>query len=99
MKKPNYLIEFPCYDGDFYLPEGWEDNSWHNDACPHAEKRSKDGRIVANIWQEFVAFEKRDTESEERYLFTICVNGDDAIFEYWTNDLEKIKELVKGVLI
>lgn len=99
MKKPNYLIEFPSYDGDFYLPEGWEDNSWHNDACPHAEKRSKDGRIIVNIWQEFVAFEKRETESEERYLFTICVNGDDAIFEYWTNDLEKIKELVKGVLI
>ena len=56
-------------------------------------------RNGAKIWQEFVAFEKRETESEERYLFTICVNGDDAIFEYWTNDIEKIKDLVKGVLI
>ena len=49
MKKPNYLIEFPSYDGDFYLPEGWEDNSWHNDACPHAEKRSKDMARICSI--------------------------------------------------
>ena len=94
----NYLSEFPNYDGDFYLPSGWEDNSWHNDACPHAEKRNGDGTIVANIWQHYVDSSKRDL-GMKRYLFTICVNEDDAIFIHETDDLEEIKELVKGVNI
>ena len=96
MSNPQYLVEFPNYDGDFYLPNGWEDNSWHNDACPHAEKRSADESFIAYIWQEYVDMAKRETESGKRYVF-IIEKDSDVIFEYSTNDLEIIKEMAEGV--
>ena len=95
----SYITEFRDYDGEFYLPKGWEDNSWHNNICPHAEKRSKDETIIVNIWQDYVALDKRESDNTKRYLFTICVNGDDAIFAYETDNLEEIKEMAKGVNI
>ena len=30
----SYREEFPDYDDELIIPDGWEDNSWHNDACP-----------------------------------------------------------------
>ena len=95
----SYLSEFPDYDGDFYCPDGWEDNSWHNDVCPHAEKRSYDEEISVNIWQDYVDPDKRERDNDKRYLFTICVGGADAQFYYETDELEEIKKLVKGVQI
>ena len=32
--KPLYLQEFPSYDDTLPTLEGFEDSSWHNDACP-----------------------------------------------------------------
>ena len=96
IKRPQYLVEFPNYDGDFYLPNGWEDNSWHNDVCPHAEKRSADESFIAYIWQEYIDIAKRETESGKRYVF-IIEKDSDVIFEYSTNDLEIIKEMAEGV--
>ena len=96
MDTPNYLIEFPDYDGDFYLPEGWVDNSWHNDICPHAEKRSADESIIAYLWQEYVDADKRETPNGNRYVL-IIENNSDVIFQYDTDDIEIIKILVKGI--
>lgn len=30
----SYRTEFPDYDDELIVPIGWEDSSWHNDACP-----------------------------------------------------------------
>lgn len=94
-----YLIEFPDYDGELYIPEGWFDNSWHNDVCPHVEKRNQDESVVMHIWQDYVNPNKRERDYGKRYLFQICCNGDDAQFNYETDDLEVIKKLVNGVNI
>jgi len=96
IKKPQYLIEFPNYDGDFYLPKGWIDNSWHNDVCPHAEKRSADESIIVYIWQEYEDFYKRESANENRYMFVIEKDSE-VIFLYETNSLELIKEMAEGV--
>ena len=95
----SYISEFPDYDGDFYVPEGWEDNSWHNDVCPHIEKRSLDESVKVMIWQDYVDPDKRERDYCKRYLFQICCNGDDAQFYYETNKWSKIQKLMKGVNI
>ena len=95
----SYIKEFPDYDGEFFCPEGWEDNSWHNDVCPHIEKRSKDGTITVCVWQDYVDICKRERDNTKRYLFQICFDGPDAQFQYETNKWSKIEKLMKGVEI
>lgn len=42
-----YKTAFPDYDDTITIPEGWTDDSWHNDVCPKIFK----GSWV--IWCEF----------------------------------------------
>lgn len=93
-----YLAEFPDYDGEFYIPEGWEDVSYHNDLCPHVEIRNKAETVITQIWQDYADPQKREYEDRKRYAFMIRPSMGDATFYYETDDLNKIKELVKCVL-
>jgi hypothetical protein len=36
--KRTYLSEFPNYDDELPAIDGFEDSSWHNDACPSLTK-------------------------------------------------------------
>ena len=93
----SYRTEFPDYDDELYCPDGWTDQSWHNDTCPHIQKRiyTTGTEIEVDVWQDYKDENKRETLGE-RYLFTIKANGFD-IFSYFTNDLGKIKELMDNV--
>lgn len=95
----SYLSEFPDYDGEFICPKGWEDRSWHNDTCPHIEKRNIDGTVKVNVWQDYVNPDKRELDNTTRYVFQICCNGDDAQFMYETDDWMVIEILMKSVYI
>ena len=89
-----YREEFPNYDDELWIPKGFIDNSWHNDACPHAEKVIIDVPklyVSANVWQEYK--DPSNRECEKRYMFTINVNNDNVFF-YDTDDLEEIKKLI-----
>ena len=98
----SYLSEFPDYDGDFYIPDRWEDNSWHNDICPHAELYIERGDVAFSfyVWQDYVDVNEREYDNTPRYTFEIVVktvNGDYTLFFKQTDSLEEIKDLVKGV--
>jgi len=54
-----YKIEFPDYDDTLSFPEGWIDDSWHNDVCP---KFIKD-KIM--IWCDYKEFDRRETEGQQ----------------------------------
>lgn len=95
----SYISEFPDYDGEFYLPDGWEDNSWHNDVCPHIEKRSKGDSVKVYVWQDYSDPAKREYDNTTRYLFQICCNGDDAQFMYESDEWSEMEKLMKGVQI
>lgn len=95
----NCLTGFPDYDGNFFCPDGWKDNSWGYDTQPHIEKRNKDNNVVVKVWQDYVDTQKREYSYTKRYLFQICIDEDNVIFYYETDDLDKIKELMKGVNI
>ena len=92
----SYLSEFPDYDDELYVPEGWEDNSWHNDLCPHAEKWNAAETVRAMLWQDYKDVNRREYDNTKRYSLQIDVNGT-AVFLFDTDDLELIKEMAKGV--
>jgi len=54
-----YKIEFPDYDDTLSFPEGWTDDSWHNDVCP---KFIKDNIM---IWCDYKEFDRRETEGQQ----------------------------------
>lgn len=98
----SYVTEFRDYDGDFYVPEGWEDNSWHNDTCPHAELYVEKGDMAFcfYVWQDYIDVSKREYDNMPRYTFEIIVKtakGDYTLFLKQTDSLDEVKELVKGV--
>lgn len=45
--------EFPDYDGELPYIAGYEDTSWHNDACPSIEKNYGNG-VRVRIWCGYV---------------------------------------------
>lgn len=101
-KTPWYLKEFSNYDAELYIPRGWEDNSWHNNACPHVEKSQ--GMYTACIFQDYKSEDLReDKYREER--FVCCVHHEDAnakvypniVYEVLTNDIEVVKKFVEEV--
>lgn len=97
----SYRDEFPDYDEKgIYIPKGWADGSYHNDTCPHAYKRNAndDEVIEARIWQDYKDPSKREYENDKRYLFEIVVEGE-PVYQYLTDDLEKIKDIAKGVVM
>ena len=91
----SWKTEFPDYDGIFICPDGWKDNSWHNDTCPHIEKRIDD--IVIYVWQDYVDENQRESFGK-RYLFKIEADDYD-VFAYETDDWNEIKNLMKGVML
>ena len=53
IKSRTYLYEFPNYDDVLPdLPEGWEDNSWHNDVCPSMDYDLGEERIL-RVWMDY----------------------------------------------
>lgn len=96
----SYRSEFPDYDGDFFCPDGWIDNSWHNDVCPRAMKRIEMGAncIEFSIWQDYVAEDKREYDFGKRYIFQIHVNYE-LIYNHETDSIAEIQNLMKGVQI
>lgn len=96
----SYSSEFPDYDGEFYCPKGWEDNSWHNDVCPRAMYRieTKAKNIEFSLWQDYVDVNKREFDNAKLYTFQIHVDSD-LVYNYETDDFEEIKRITKGVQI
>jgi hypothetical protein len=62
----NYMTEFPDYDDTLILPEGWQDMSWHNDACPSFDR--KFGNINFRIYCEYKDPNKRESLGELRFI-------------------------------
>ena len=97
-KTPWYKKEFPLYDAELYIPNGWEDNSWHNNACPHAEKSQ--GMYTACIMQDYINPNYRQfsfTDDGERYLCQVFCDDTNLVYEVITNDLEVVKKFVEEV--
>lgn len=58
--------EFPDYDGVLPYIAGYEDTSWHNDACPSIEKDYGNG-VRVRIWCDYVDPERRESNGYTRF--------------------------------
>jgi hypothetical protein len=88
----NYKTEFPDYDQQLSLPDGWIDTSWHNDICPSFEKDF--GNVTYKIFCDYKDPEKREVGGDQ---FTVSVYIEDEVnFECIAqcNTLQQALELV-----
>ena len=82
----DYKSEFPHYDDTLTLPEGWEDISWHNDACPSFVR--KFGDVEFRIFCDFKDPDLREMQGALRFVIYIedevnyvCIGQTDTIKE------------------
>jgi len=61
---PRYMVEFPSFGPlNVALPEGWIDESWHNDSMPHFTK----GRL--ELWTNFADEKDREMRGGRFLLY------------------------------
>jgi hypothetical protein len=64
---PLYAREFPGFQLDFELPEGFEDTSWHNNETPSFDKVQPDGTIL-RLWVDHADRGKSTLPQDEPYF-------------------------------
>jgi len=82
----DYMREFPHYDDILTLPEGWEDISWHNDACPSFLRQFDN--VEFRIFCDFKDPDLREMHGAMRFVIYIenevnyvCIGQTDTIKE------------------
>ncbi len=78
----NYKTEFPDFDNELILPDGWVDTSWHNDVSPSFEKQF--GDVTYRIWCDYENTDRREVGGEQ---FTVYVEDEvlnDCIAQFST---------------
>jgi hypothetical protein len=78
----NYKTEFPDYDQQLSLPDGWIDSSWHNDVSPSFEKQL--GDIKYKIWCDYKDPDRREVGGKQ---FTVAT--------YDSNEFEELQDLAE----
>lgn len=68
---PRYKQEFPDFNLDVVLPEGFEDVSWHNDTCPSFQHNELD--VI--IYIDFAEPSKREHEETLRFSLITTEDG------------------------
>ena len=82
METKTYKTEFPNFVLDVKIPEGFEDNSWHNDTMPNWVKGE-----TLNLWIDYL--EDKDRELSSPYRFHL-LQGDP--YNQLTQDYEVLVE-------
>ena len=92
-----YEAEFPDYDGEFHKPNGFFDNSYHNDMMPRVTRRFRHDingtEIEVNIWQDYVDPDKRERDCLPRFTFSITVDTE-TVFELMSDDWKEIENMI-----
>ena len=86
----NYKTEFPSYDDELSLPDGWMDTSWHNDVSPSFEKQL--GDTTYRIWCDYKDPEKREVGGKQ---FTVYV--EDLVLNVCIGQFETLLEALELV--
>jgi hypothetical protein len=68
--------EFPDYDGALPFINGYEDTSWHNDACPSIEKDFGDDLRI-RIWCDYANPENRERPESPRFAVQVYSETDE----------------------
>jgi hypothetical protein len=92
---PKYLREFPAFGVlDVAIPEGFEDTSWHNNACPTWSMQKGNGNYL-QLAIDYADPEQRDTPSLKRYrlhLYDTGMNFQGDLMQ--TDDYTEVQDLL-----
>jgi hypothetical protein len=92
--------EFPDFDYDLPIIEGFEDTSWHNDVCPSLTRKSPDESKTLILWCDYADATKRESYSEnppyngKRYTLTRGEYTDDPTTLCESDDLADILAVI-----
>lgn len=98
--KSNYLHEFPRFDDTLPTLEGFEDYSWHNDACPSLGKELPNGDFICIFvdYKDKELSDFADLEGDLYARFRVGNNKSDGDYEvlFQSNNWEEIEQFVKN---
>ena len=101
-----YKYEFPDFDGELPVIEGFVDDSWHNDVCPSMFNK----RTNIKLWVDYVDPDKREGR-EKRYCvsrleddgsLTQILETDDIstiVFLWGISMTDKQKEILGSIIL
>jgi hypothetical protein len=74
--------EFPEYDDNLTIPDGWVDVSWHNNACPSISKSCGllDQKLAIVIWCDYKDPTMRDWGIDSKQ-FAVSIESTDEFGE------------------
>ena len=91
----SYKYEFPSFDYDLpKLGKHWEDNSWHNDACPSLDY-PLEGEEIVRIWFDYEDPEMRECGGE-KFVLSKGVYGESLEPLLETSKLSEILDYIKA---
>jgi hypothetical protein len=64
---PLYAREFPDFELDFKLPEGFKDSSWHNNETPSFDKAQPNGTLL-RLWVDYADRSMSSMPQDEPYF-------------------------------
>ena len=88
----NYKQEFPDFDTELHLPEGWIDTSWHNDICPSFEKQF--GAVTYKIFCDYTNPDRREVGGDQ---FTVSLYIEDEVNFVCIAQFEMLQEALDFV--
>jgi hypothetical protein len=71
-----YKNEFPDYDYEIKMPEGFWDSSWHNDVCPSI-RRDVHHDLGVKIYCDYADWGRRELGNQNQ--FTVCLEDDHSL--------------------
>ena len=86
----NYKTEFPDFDNELSLPDGWVDTSWHNDVSPSFEKQF--GDVTYRIWCDYKDPARREVGGKQFTVYVEDLVLNDCIGQF--NTLKKALDCV-----
>jgi hypothetical protein len=91
-----WKVEFPDMPEDLFpdLPEGWMDESWHNDVCPRFVVVDVVSDVLA-VWVDYPAPEEREFPSLPR--FRAYVEGTDGESCKTVVETDRWEDLLRAV--
>jgi hypothetical protein len=90
MKYPTEFPDFPATDMPA-TPQGFADNSWHNDSCPNFTSEE----LGLRIWIDYADKEQREVPEASRFVLEPSDNADNITDPIVTDDWAVILEAVE----
>jgi hypothetical protein len=83
-----YLTEFPDFTDMPAIPAGFEDTSWHNDACPRFENAA----LGLALWCDYADAADREHADGKRFL--LCTVDDETLLA--TDDWNEVTAAINA---